>query len=156
MRGFFFTFISYHKFFKCQKLYLEILKKKDLDQVFVLLNQLKKIDIDNIDKDKAWSDFINNTGSNSVVGLYNDKIVAYGSVVVENKVRGEVAGHIEDIVVDSEVRGKMIGVSLIKELIKVAKNKGCYRITLFCKETLVNFYGRNGFEVNNVVMKKYL
>ena len=132
------------------------IEKKDLDQVFVLLNQLKQIDIDSIDKDKAWSDFINNTGSNSVVGLYNDKIVAYGSVVVENKVRGEVAGHIEDIVVDSEVRGKMIGVSLIKELIKVAKNKGCYRITLFCKETLVNFYGRNGFEVNNVVMKKYL
>ncbi len=132
------------------------IEKKDLDQVFVLLNQLKQIDIDNIDKDKAWSDFTNNTGSNSVVGLYNDKIVAYGSVVVENKVRGEVAGHIEDIVVDSEVRGKMIGVSLIKELIKVAKNKGCYRITLFCKETLVNFYGRNGFEVNNVVMKKYL
>ena len=132
------------------------IEKKDLDQVFVLLNQLKQIDINNIDKDKAWSDFINNTGSNSVVGLYNDKIVAYGSVVVENKVRREVAGHIEDIVVDSEVRGKMIGVSLIKELIKVAKNKGCYRITLFCKETLVNFYGRNGFEVNNVVMKKYL
>ena len=132
------------------------IEKKDLDQVFVLLNQLKQIEIDTIDKDKAWSDFINNTGSNSVVGLYNDKIVAYGSVVVENKVRGEVAGHIEDIVVDSEVRGKMIGVSLIKELIKIAKNKGCYRITLFCKETLVNFYGRNGFEVNNVVMKKYL
>ena len=132
------------------------IEKEDLDQVFVLLNQLKQMDIDTIDKDKAWSDFTNNTGSNSVVGLYNDKIVAYGSVVVENKVRGEVAGHIEDIVVDSEVRGKMIGVSLIKELIKVAKNKGCYRITLFCKETLVNFYGRNGFEVNNVVMKKYL
>ena len=132
------------------------IEKKDLDQVFVLLNQLKQIEIDTIDKDKAWSDFINNTGSNSVVGLYNDKIVAYGSIVVENKVRGEIAGHIEDIVVDSEVRGKMIGVLLIKELIKVAKNKGCYRITLFCKETLVNFYGRNGFEVNNVVMKKYL
>ena len=132
------------------------IEKKDLDQVFVLLNQLKKIEIDTIDKDKAWSDFINNTSSNSVVGLYNNKIVAYGSVVVENKVRGEGAGHIEDIVVDSEVRGKMVGVSLIKELIKVAKNKGCYRITLFCKETLVNFYGRNGFEVNNVVMKKYL
>ena len=132
------------------------IEKKDLDQVFVLLNQLKQIEIDTIDKDKAWSDFINNTSSNSVVGMYNNKIVAYGSVVIENKVRGEVAGHIEDIVVDSEVRGKMIGVSLIKELIKVAKNKGCYRITLFCKETLVNFYGRNGFEVNNVVMKKYL
>ena len=132
------------------------IERKDLDQVFLLLNQLKNMDISTVDKDKAWSDFINNTSSNSVVGIYNDKIVAYGSVVIENKVRGEVAGHIEDIVVDSEVRGKMIGVSLIKELIKVAKNKGCYRITLFCKETLVNFYARNGFEINNVVMKKYL
>ncbi len=99
------------------------IEKKDLDQVFVLLNQLKQMDIDTVDKDSAWNDFIKNTSSNSIVGLYNDKIVAYGSVVVENKVRGEVAGHIEDIVVDSEVRGKMIGVSLIKELIKVAENK---------------------------------
>ena len=132
------------------------IERKDLDQVFLLLNQLKNMDTSIVDKDKAWSDFVNNTSSNSVIGIYNDKIVAYGSVVVENKVRGEVAGHIEDIVVDSEVRGKMIGVSLIKELIKVAENKGCYRITLFCKETLVNFYARNGFEVNNVVMKKYL
>ena len=138
------------------KIIFRNIKRKDLDQVFLLLNQLKNMDISTVDKDKAWSDFINNTSSNSVVGLYNDKIVAYGSVVIENKVRGEVAGHIEDIVVDSEVRGKMIGVSLIKELIKVAKNKGCYRITLFCKETLVNFYARNGFEINNVVMKKYL
>ena len=132
------------------------IEKKDLDHVFVLLNQLKQMDIDNIDKDSVWNDFIKNTSSNSIVGLYNDKIVAYGSVVIENKVRGEVAGHIEDIVVDSEVRGKMIGVSLIKELIKLAKNKGCYRITLFCKENLINFYARNGFELNNVVMKKYL
>ena len=132
------------------------IERKDLDQVFLLLNQLKNMDTSIVDKDKAWSDFVNNTSSNSVIGIYNDKIVAYGSVVVENKVRGEVAGHIEDIVVDSEVRGKMIGVYLIKELIKVAKNKGCYRITLFCKETLVNFYARNGFEINNVVMKKYL
>ena len=94
--------------------------------------------------------------THNCVGIYDNKIVAYGSVVVENKVRGEVAGHIEDIVVDTEVRGKMIGVSLIKELVKVAKRKGCYRITLFCKESLINFYSRNGFEVNNVVMKKYL
>ena len=84
------------------------IEKKDLDQVFVLLNQLKQMDIYTIDKDSAWNDFIKNTSSNSIVGLYNDKIVAYGSVVVENKVRGEVAGHIEDIVVDSEVRGKMM------------------------------------------------
>ena len=132
------------------------IQRKDLDEVFVLLNQLKETDISKIDRDNAWNDFISNTSSNSIVGIYNDRVVAYGSVVVENKVRGEVAGHIEDIVVDSEVRGMMIGVALIKELIRVANEKQCYRITLFCKESLINFYARNGFEVNNVVMKKYL
>ena len=132
------------------------IKEQDVDQVFILLNQLKKIELDNIDRSKAWNDFNSNTSSNSIVGIYNNKIVAYGSVVIENKIRGEVAGHIEDIVVDKEVRGKMIGVLLIKELIEVARKKGCYRITLFCKEELINFYSRNGFKVNNVVMKKYL
>lgn len=138
------------------KVYFRNIERNDLEQVFILLNQLKEIDISSIDKNKAWTDFIQNTSSNSIVGLIDNNIVAYGSLVVENKIRGEVAGHIEDIVVDNSVRGKMIGVALIKKLIEVAKNKNCYRITLFCKESLINFYSRNGFEVNNVVMKTYL
>ena len=132
------------------------IKKADLDEVFILLNQLKEIDLGSVEKQNAWDSFVSNSSSNSIVGVFNKKIVAYGSIVIENKIRGEVAGHIEDIVVDSSVRGKMIGVALIKKLIEVAKNKNCYRITLFCKESLINFYSRNGFEVNNVVMKKYL
>ena len=133
-----------------------LVKEEDIDDVFILLNQLKKIDLENIDRKKAWNDFNSNTSSNSIVGIYNNRIIAYGSVVIENKIRGEVAGHIEDIVVDSEVRGKMVGVSLIKELIEISRKKGCYRITLFCNEKLVNFYSRNGFKVNNIIMKKYL
>ena len=133
-----------------------LIKEEDINDVFILLNQLKKIDLENIDRKKAWNDFNSNTSSNSIVGIYNNRIVAYGSVVIENKIRGEVAGHIEDIVVDSEVRGKMVGVSLIKELIEISRKKGCYRITLFCNKKLINFYSRNGFKVNNVIMKKYL
>ena len=133
-----------------------LIKEEDINDVFILLNQLKKIDLENIDRKKAWNDFNSNTSSNSIVGIYNNRIVAYGSVVIENKIRGEVAGHIEDIVVDSEVRGKMVGVSLIKKLIEISRRKGCYRITLFCNEKLVNFYSRNGFKVNNIIMKKYL
>ena len=131
-----------------------LVKEEDINDI--LLNQLKKIDLENIDRKKAWNDFKSNTSSNSIVGIYNNRIVAYGSVVIENKIRGEVAGHIEDIVVDSEVRGKMVGVSLIKELIEISRKKGCYRITLFCNKKLINFYSRNGFKVNNVIMKKYL
>ena len=130
--------------------------KEDLDDVFILLNQLKEKDIDSLDKDVSWKNFISNTGANSIVGLYENKIVAYGSIVIENKIRGDIAGHIEDIVVDTTVRGKMVGVRLIKELVNIGKSKGCYRITLFCDEKLIKFYERNGFKVNNVMMKCFL
>ena len=130
--------------------------KPDLDQVFVLLNQLKEKDIKSIDKDLSWKNFTSNTSANSIVGIYENKVVAYGSIVIENKIRGDIAGHIEDIVVDTSVRGKMVGVKLVKELVDIGKSKGCYRITLFCDEKLIKFYERNGFRVNNVMMKSFL
>ena len=130
--------------------------KEDLDDVFILLNQLKEKDIDSLDKDISWKNFTSNTGTNSIVGLYENKIVAYGSIVIENKIRGDIAGHIEDIVVDTTVRGKMVGVKLVKELVNIGKSMGCYRITLFCDEKLIKFYERNGFKVNNVMMKCFL
>ena len=132
------------------------IKESDLNDVYVLLNQLKELDQDSIDKERAWKNFLKNISVNSIVGILDGKIVAYGSVVIENKIRGEVAGHIEDIVVDKNVGKKMIGTYLVKELIEICKKKKCYRITLFCNEKLVNFYSRNGFKVNNVMMKKFL
>lgn len=131
-------------------------KESDLSDVYVLLNQLKELDQDSIDKERAWKNFLKNTSANSIVGIIDGKIVAYGSVVIENKIRGEVAGHIEDIVVDKNVRKKMIGIYLVSELIEICKKENCYRITLFCNEKLVNFYSRHGFKVDNVMMKKFL
>ena len=133
----------------------EILKD-DLEDVFLLLNQLKEKDVNTIDLESAWESFKSNSSSNSIVGIYNDKVIAYGSIIVENKIRGDIAGHIEDIVVDNTVRGKMVGVKLVKELVDIGKTKGCYRITLFCDEKLIKFYERNGFKVNNVMMKSFL
>ena len=130
--------------------------ESDMKEVSILLNQLKEMDLSSINYNDAWNRFISNSNSNSIVGILEDKVVAYGSIVVENKIRGEVAGHIEDIVVDDRVRGKMLGVKLVKELVEIGKTKGCYRITLFCDKKLIQFYERNGFEVNNVMMKTYL
>ena len=130
--------------------------KEDLDRVFKILNQLKELSIESIDKESAWNSFNENKSTKSIVGVLDNEIVAYGSIVIENKIRGEVAGHIEDIVVDKNYRGRFIGDKLIKELINIGKKNKCYRITLFCKEHLKNFYSRQGFEKSSINMKKYL
>ena len=65
-------------------------KRSDLKEVILLLNQLKEIDVSKINLNKAWSDFISNSSSNSIVGIYNNKVVAYGSLVVENKIRATI------------------------------------------------------------------
>ena len=50
--------------------------KEDLDDVFILLNQLKEKDIDSLDKDVSWKNFTSNTGAKSIVVLYEKNIVA--------------------------------------------------------------------------------
>ena len=131
-------------------------KKEDLSQVHKLLDQLKLIDKNKTDLDLAWDNFSQNTSVNSIVGILDDKIIAYGSIIIENKIRGEVAGHIEDIVVNENYRGLYIGNKLINELVNISKINNCYRITLFCKERLTKFYSRIGFKVDSVNMKKYV
>lgn len=130
-------------------------EKKDIKAVFLLLQQLTEIDYSNRDIDKCWIHFSENTSVNGIVGIFNDEIVAYGCIVIENKIRGDVSGQIEDIVVDQKHRKLNIGYHLIKELVTIGRNKSCYRITLFCDEKLIPFYSKNGFEVNNIVMKKF-
>lgn len=130
------------------------IEKKDLEEVFLLLQQLTEIDYLNRDKEKCWDLFLS-CSSESLVGVYKGKVIAYGSLVLEYKIRGGISGHIEDIVVSDEIRNKNVGTNLIKHLSEIGENKGCYRITLFCKEYLINFYSKNGFEVSNIAMKKF-
>ena len=130
-------------------------EKNDIDEVFLLLQQMTKIDYSNRDKEKCWNLFLS-CSSESLVGIYKDKVIAYGSLVLEYKIRGGISGHIEDIVVSDKVRYKKIGTKLIEELVNIGNKKGCYRITLFCKKSLINFYSKNGFKVNNIAMKKFL
>lgn len=129
--------------------------REDLDQLFPLLEQLTGIHYHSRNKDDCWELFYSNTAINSIVGIIDKKIVTYGSIIIENKIHGSVSGHIEDIVVDSNFRSLGIGEKLIDQLVKIGESKKCYRITLFCKEHLVDFYGKNGFYINNLAMKRF-
>jgi GNAT superfamily N-acetyltransferase len=137
------------------KIIFRLLERKDLREVFPLLQQLTKIDYSNRSKQECWEKFISNNSSNSVVGIQEDKVIAYGSILIENKIRGEAAGYIEDIVVDKKARSKKIGIRLVEKLINIANEKSCYRISLSCNENLIQFYNKNGFEVCENTMKLY-
>jgi glucosamine-phosphate N-acetyltransferase len=91
--------------------------------------------------------------------ITTDKIVIVGSgtVIYEPKIIhgcGKV-GHIEDIVVHSDYRSNGIAKNILRNLIDISKQHNCYKVILDCKEELVDFYQKNGFEYRGCQMAKY-
>ncbi|XP_022183094.1 probable glucosamine 6-phosphate N-acetyltransferase [Myzus persicae] len=74
-------------------------------------------------------------------------IVATGSLTIEKKfihLCGQ-RGRIEDIVVDSNCRGKRFGKIVVQRLIALSRILNCYKISLECKDSNVNWYSSMGF-----------
>lgn len=71
-------------------------------------------------------------GDYCVVVVEDDhgRVVATGSLVVERKfIRGLGAvGHIEDIAVEGDQRGRRLGLRVIEALEGVARQVGCYKV----------------------------
>lgn len=86
------------------------------------------------------------------------KIVACGTVFVEKKFihKGGCVGHIEDIVIKSDARGKDLGRELISHLVHIATHKGCYKVILDCNDKNINFYEKCGFHKHENQMARYL
>ena len=109
-------------------------------------------------------EFINKVNEISKIGTiivcYTDpkniQIIGSGTIIYEPKIihGGKSVGHIEDIIVDKNHRNKGIAQNILNMLVKLAKNK-CYKVILDCKEELVEFYSKNGFNKNGYQMAKY-
>jgi glucosamine-phosphate N-acetyltransferase len=123
-----------------------------------LLNQLSVINKDNI----SYNDFklfIEELNKNHIIKVIelNNKIVASGTLYIENKMihnLGKV-GHIEDIIVDINIRGKSLGKQIVKHLIYLSENNGCYKTILNCNENNINFYEKCGLIQKEYQMVKY-
>jgi len=62
-------------------------------------------------------------------------------------------GHIEDIVVDKDHRGKGYGKLLLFKAIKFANKSNCYKIILNCSKDNIGFYESCGFTSGNYEMR---
>lgn len=100
------------------------------------------------------------TSSKIFVCLDGERIVGTAKLLIERKFHhgGAAVGHIEDVVVDEGWRGKGVGSLLVQKLKEEARKPehNIYKIILDCKDSLVNFYSRNGFKVQGTEMSIYL
>lgn len=87
----------------------------------------------------------------------NGKIVGTATLMIEHKFihNAGKCGHIEDVVVDSTIRGRGLGKFIILRLIEIARVNGCYKCILDCSRKNVGFYNRCGFDEKEVCMAYY-
>jgi glucosamine-phosphate N-acetyltransferase len=89
--------------------------------------------------------------------IYSKQVIGIATLLIEPKLihNCSVVGHIEDVVVDKNYRGKGLGKRLIDRLTKDARNAGCYKVILDCSECNVPFYEKCGFTRHGVEMSLY-
>lgn len=148
-----------NKFFYIIEYMIRELRGQDYYKGFLnLLEQLTIVDADNI----TYDDFIKHMAKiKSTVFVVEDgegKIIGTMSLLIEEKFIHKLSsvGHIEDVVVDDDYRGKGLGKMLIDYGVKYAKDNGCYKIILNCADKNIAFYEKCGFKSKNVEMSLYL
>ena len=121
---------------------------------FCLLKQLTSCSELTVD---TFLDIFDNLTDNIHIYVieYNNKIIATGTLLIEQKFihDGKKVGHIEDIVVDKEFRGKGLGKKIILYLIEKSRTYRCYKTILNCSHENIGFYEKLGFKVNEVEMR---
>jgi len=106
-----------------------------------------------------WINFVNivkNAPPTQEIYVYKvDNIpVALITLIIEQKLihSGGLVGHIEDLAVDPKYQKQGIAKHLIQYCINCAREKGCYKVILDCKEDLVDFYKHNNFKQEGTYM----
>ena len=91
------------------------------------------------------------------LGSTPTRLVGAATLLIEYKFIHEAGkcGHIEDVVVDSSARGLGLGKIIIRRLVELAHEAGCYKVILDCSEKNVPVYNRCGFKQYEVCMAHY-
>jgi glucosamine-phosphate N-acetyltransferase len=85
------------------------------------------------------------------------RILSTGCLFVERKFLrgGGKVGHVEDVVVDAAARGRGLGLRVVRRLVEIAKEAGCYKVILDCTPELRAYYSKCGFVEKGVQMAVY-
>lgn len=130
------------------------LEKKDYQNYLELMKQFRPIETDIsfeqfcILYDKIF------LSSEIYVARLNEKLIGSITIFYEQKLINNcsVYAHIEDVIVDKNLRMLNIGSKLLDYAKKQATEKNCFKCTLVCSKEVSNFYLKNKFEERGVNM----
>ena len=130
---------------------LRLAKLEDKKRISELLYVLAKATSDSYEifDSKTFEHLISNERGSLVIAEENGKVLGMASISFNLALRynGEYC-QLEELVVDSEARGKNIGGLLIEETIRLAKARGCKEFGLYILESTKHnrgFYEKYGF-----------
>ena len=131
------------------------IKRGDLNEkYFGLLSQLSG-EVKAVNKDGLWTQY--NSNAHHKVFVYEDMgfVVGTAAILIEHKFLhcGSHVGHIEDVVVDNEYRGKGVGEALIEHCREYATEWGCYKVILNCAADKGECYEKCGFWADSIGMR---
>ena len=126
------------------------LRIEDLQNGFLTsLDSLRKAsDIDKSKAEEIFKKIDSNPAYTIAVAEMDGKVVGSTTLLIEQKFihQGGLVGHIEDVVVDKNFQGQKIGEKIMKYLLDIAKNQGCYKTILDCTDDVKPFYEKLGFK----------
>ena len=134
------------------------LEKEDYHKDFLDLINYFTQDPKSFTYDEFINIFTKINDSLTLVIEENNIIIATGKLLIEQKFHNNFSkmGHVEDVVVLEEYRGKGFGNILMKKLIEIGKEKGCYKIVLNCNQENVEYYKKLGFIEKGTEMCLYV
>ncbi len=132
------------------------IRKNDIDSVIDMLQSISKFKPSKSNNHDLWDSINKQSNFHYLVAVINNQIVGYGSMVIETKIRGGKTGHIEDIVSHRLFKKKGIGRAILNALFDSAKENGCYKVVIQCKEHNIDFYKKCNYEVSGVAMQRFI
>jgi glucosamine-phosphate N-acetyltransferase len=127
------------------------LKKKDIKGFIETLSALTDVDL----TEEQAIKIMKKRSTITYVGIVKRVVVATASLMIDQKFihGGSLAGYIEDVAVNKNYQGRGFGTKIMRHLIRYAKELGCYKIMLCCKESIEPFYEKLGFKKSNSSMR---
>ena len=126
------------------------IEESDLEKGFLeCLDNLKNASgLEATDAEKILKKILRDPNHIIHVAELDGKIVGSATLLIEQKFihEGGLVGHIEDVVIRKGFERKQIGQKIIESLLLVAKNRGCYKTILDCKDDVKEFYEKIGFK----------